>query len=127
MCSHPLPALNHISGIKIGQKAPERLKNMQIYSTGQLVSSAAPHLRLPIIVNLNQRLVFLLMNRSHLNADSPSVGRLRRRRRRYCAPSGQRCISQQKSQQIIATFRHWLSVVNCSLNCGINQRHGASE
>ena len=84
---------------------------MRVYILGQsLVSSAAPHL-LPIIVNLNQRLVFLLMNRSHLNADSPSVGR-----RRYCAPSGQRCISElwystyrrQKSSRIIAAFCHWL-------------------
>lgn len=67
---------------------------IRVYILGQsLVSSVAPHLRLPIIVNLNQRLVFLLMNRSHLNADSPSVGR--KTRRRYCAPSGQRCISER--------------------------------
>lgn len=65
---------------------------IRLYILGQLlVSSAAPHLSLPIIVNLNQRLVFLLMNWSHLNGDSPSVGRWRR----YCAPSGQRCISEQ--------------------------------
>lgn len=46
-----------------------------IYILGQLpVSSVAPHLILPIIVNFNQRRRFLLMNRSHLRVESANVG-----------------------------------------------------
>lgn len=48
--------------------------SVYILGQSQVSSVAAPHLRIPIIVNFNQQLVFLLINRSHLNVDSPSVG-----------------------------------------------------
>lgn len=61
-----------------------------IYILGQLlVSSVAPHLSLPIIVILNQQLVFLLMNWSHLNTESPRVGWVAK----MLLPWGQKCIS----------------------------------
>lgn len=66
---------------------------IRTYILGQSpVSSAAPHLILPIIANFNQRraffILFLLMNRSHVNVES------RRRRSSWAhtsLPSGNRC------------------------------------
>lgn len=63
---------------------------IHIYIVGQLlVSSAAPHLILPIIVNFNQRRSFLLMNRSHLSAESADVGDLVK----ILQAAGSRCVS----------------------------------
>lgn len=66
------------------------------YILGQLlVSSAAPHLILPIIVNFNQRRSFLLMNRSHLSVESANVGVVVK----ILHASGYRCVSQSKNLQ----------------------------